>query len=247
MHHTTSRGPHVGLRTTDPDAFNMPAARDQQDRAEAAEEQRFDWLPVAAGGTIAMFGLRRRSLPGLLIGAAGAGLAWAGLKGQVWFRAPIAPDGEASVRIEESITIDRPVGTVYRDWHDIEGLPRILTNIVSVRDDGDGRSRWVAAGPLGKTVAWDAEVINDDENRVLAWRSVGETPAPNVGAVHFHPTADGRGTELRVHIEYTPLGGPAGAAAAGLLGARAGDQVASDLRRFKAHIEAEPRQPMDDA
>lgn len=237
MHDSTTPGPQVGLRTTDPDAFNIPAARDQQDRAAAAEQQQFDWLPVAIGGALAWLGLRRRSLTGLLVGAAGGTLAWAGLKGKVWLRGPAAPEGEASVRIEESVTIDRPVEDVYRDWHDIESLPRILTNIVSVRDDGDGRSHWVAAGPMGKTVAWDAEVINDDENRVLSWRSVGKTPAPNVGAVHFHPAPEGHGTELRVRIEYNPPGGPAGATVARMLGAGTSEQVASDLRRFKAFVE----------
>jgi len=238
MHDTTTSGPKVGLRTTDPDAFNMDAARDQQDRAEAAGQQT-DWLPVAIGGALAWLGLRRKSLGGLLLGAAGGALAWGGLKGAVRLRGA-APEGEASVRIEESVTIDRPVDAVYRDWHDIESLPRILTNLVSVRDDGDGRSHWVAAGPLGKTVAWDAEVINDDVGRVLSWRSVGDTPAPNVGAVHFHATPDGSGTELRVRIEYTPPGGQAGAMAAKVLGSDPGAQVADDLRRFKAFVEGSP-------
>lgn len=237
MYRTTSPGPQAGLRNTDPDAFNIPAARDQQDRAEAAKQQQFDWLPVAIGGALAWLGLRRGSLPGLVLGAVGGSLAWAGLKGKVWIRTPTAPDGEASVRIEESVTIDRPVEEVYRDWHDIESLPRILTNIVSVRDGGNGRSHWVATGPMGKMVDWDAEVINDDANRVLSWRSVGKTLAPNTGAVHFQPTPDGHGSELRVRIEYNPPGGPAGATVAKMLGAGTSDQVAADLRRFKAFVE----------
>ena len=235
---TTTPGPLVGLRDVDPNAFNISAARDQQDRAELAERQRFDWRPIALGGALVWIGLRRRSLPGFILGAGGSGLALAGLMGKVWLRGPLAPEGETSVRIEESITIDRPLEQVYRDWHDIENLPRILSNVISVRDHGDGRSRWVVAGPLGRTVTWEAEAINDDANRVLSWRSVGKTAAPNVGAVHFHATPDARGSEVRVRIEYDPPGGPAGAAVARLLGSAASEQVASDLRRFKVHVEA---------
>ena len=36
----------------------------------------------------------------------------------------------------------------------------------------DGTSHWVAAGPAGLSVEWDAEIINEIENTLIAWRAL---------------------------------------------------------------------------
>jgi uncharacterized membrane protein len=51
--------------------------------------------------------------------------------------------------------------------------------------------------------------------------------------VHFTPTPDGTGTDVRVVLSYDPPAGKLGAAVAKLLGEEPSKQVADDLRRFK--------------
>ena len=65
-----------------------------------------------------------------------------------------------------------PVADVYRFWRRLENLPQFMTHLDRVTEAPDGTSHWVAAGPAGLTVEWDAEIINEVENKVLAWRSL---------------------------------------------------------------------------
>ena len=197
------------------------------------------WLPLVGGGLLAGYGLSRGSLSGMLVAAAGGGIAYYGLTGQM---PPMtggsgAPDGERSVRVEKVITISRPIAEVFEEWRDIERLPERMSHLESVRDLGGGRSHWVAKAPLGRTVEWDAEIMNDSENRVISWRSLAGADIPNVGAVHFHDAPGGRGTELRVRIEYSPPAGHIGATVAKLFGQEPSQQVEDDLRRFKRFME----------
>jgi uncharacterized membrane protein len=195
------------------------------------------WLPPLAGGLLMGFGLSQRSLSGMAIAAAGAGVMYYGMAKRMPSRAGSVPDGQSSIRVEKVITINKPIDEVYDAWCDVTKLPGILSHLESVTDLGDGRSRWVVKAPLGHTVEWNAETMVDQENRVIAWRSIGDAEVPNVGAVHFHEASGGRGTEVRVRIEYNPPLGPIGATFAKLFGEEPSQQVEDDLRRFKQVLE----------
>jgi uncharacterized membrane protein len=56
--------------------------------------------------------------------------------------------------------------------------------------------------------------------------------------VHFADAPGGRGTVVRVELQYNPPGGVMGALAAQLWGEEPGQQVEDDLRRFKEIMEA---------
>jgi len=88
-------------------------------------------------------------------------------------------------------------------------------------------------------VEWDAEIINDLEDKLIAWRSLGETAVPNAGYVRFEPAPDDQGTRLRVTLEYNPPASGVGAAVAKILREEPDVQVADDLQRFKTMIEAD--------
>ncbi len=195
------------------------------------------WLPALGGGLLMGFGLSQRSLSGMAIAAAGAGVMYYGMTKRMPSRAGSVPDGQSSIRVEKVVTINKPIDEVYDAWCDVTKLPGILSHLESVTDLGDGRSRWVVKAPLGRTVEWNAETMVDQENRVIAWRSIGDAEVPNVGAVHFHEAPGGRGTEVRVRIEYNPPLGPIGATFAKLFGEEPSQQVEDDLRRFKQVLE----------
>jgi len=113
-----------------------------------------------------------------------------------------------------------------------------MRHLESVEDLGGGRSRWVAAGPAGMRVEWEAEIINDVPNETIAWRSVEGSQIDNAGAVRFQPAPGDRGTEIRVTLEYNPPFGKPGALIAKLFGEEPQVQIDEDLRRFKQLIEA---------
>lgn len=141
------------------------------------------------------------------------------------------------MHVKQAITVNRSRDEVYEFWHDFENLPRFMNHLESVRSDGAGRSHWKAKGPAGKTVEWDAEIVEDRPNELIAWRSVKGADVDNSGSVRFKPAPGGRGTEVHVEIEYTPPGGVIGATVAKLFGEEPSQQVDGDLRRFKQVME----------
>ncbi len=141
------------------------------------------------------------------------------------------------VRTKRSITVRRPVEEVYAFWRDFENLPRFMRHLESVTVTGDRRSHWKALAPAGRTVEWDAETVEDRPNELIAWRSLPGASVYNAGEVRFAPAPGGRGTELRVTLDYDPPFGKLGSKAAMLFREEPGQQVFDDLRHFKQVME----------
>lgn len=142
-----------------------------------------------------------------------------------------------AIRLRASVTVNRPGDEVYRFWRDLANLPRFMQHLESVRVAGDGRSRWMAKAPAGRSVYWDAEIVEDRPHELIAWRSLPGTMVPNAGRVRFVPVPGGRGTEVRVEMAYAPPAGALGRVVAKLFGEEPAQQVKDDLRRFKQVIE----------
>ncbi len=136
------------------------------------------------------------------------------------------------------ITINASPQDVYTRWRDFERLPEFMYHLESVRTTGGGRSHWVAKGPAGTTVEWDAEVIEDVPGERIAWRSVEGASVENSGSVEFRPAPAGQGTEVRVEVDYSPPGGAIGTVIAKLFGEEPNQQIGDDLRRFKQFVES---------
>jgi uncharacterized membrane protein len=141
------------------------------------------------------------------------------------------------IEVAAAITIRRSLAEVYDFWRHIENFPAFMRDLESVRDLGGGRSQWVVAGPAGIRAEWEAEVITDQHNHLISWRSVPGSTVENRGAVRFEHAAGGRGTEVHVEIKYRPPLGRAGAAAAWLTGKSARGQIREGLRRVKQLLE----------
>jgi uncharacterized membrane protein len=142
--------------------------------------------------------------------------------------------GDAIVR---SVTVARPAAELYAFWRNLENLPRVMPHLESVSADGGTRSHWVARGPMGSRVEWDAETTEDLPDQLIAWQSVDGSAVAHAGRVTFSPAPAGRGTEVRVEMTYSPPGGPIGSVVAALSGEEPGQQVADALRRFKQVME----------
>jgi uncharacterized membrane protein len=214
------------------------------------------WVSMVAGGALAAYGLKRRSAPGGAAALAGAALLYRGATGHCAIKAAITGNrsgnghttvadrgsdtraqlgGAAGIHVEEWITIERPVTEVYRFWRNLENLPRFMNHLESVAQREGGISHWVAKGPAGTKVEWDARIINDIPNKVIAWQSLEGSMVSTAGSVTFESAP--RGTVVRVHFQYNPPAGKVGAAVAWLFGEEPNIQVREDLRRFKEVME----------
>jgi uncharacterized membrane protein len=145
------------------------------------------------------------------------------------------------IKVEKSITVNRPAEEVYRFWRNLENLPRFMDHLESVTVVDENRSRWVAKAPAGTRVEWDAVIHNEIDDELIAWRSLPGADVNNAGSVHFTPLGSGISTEVLVVLSYEPPAGKLGAAVAKLLGEEPSKQVEDDLRRFKQVMEASER------
>jgi uncharacterized membrane protein len=147
------------------------------------------------------------------------------------------PESQA-VEIVQSVTVMRPREEVYAFWRDLENLPRFMAHIASVETLSEGRSRWVAAGPgLAPDLEWEAEIVQENPGRVLAWQSLPESDIDHSGHVRFIDAPHG-GTEVHARIAYRPPAGTVGAAVARALDPILGQLIKEDIRRFKHLAEA---------
>ena len=86
-------------------------------------------------------------------------------------------------------------------------------------------------------VEWNAEIINEVPNQVIGWRSIEGSDLVSAGSVNFDDAGSGRGTHVRVRMQYSPPGGKAGVMIAKLLGRDPAREIREDLRRLKQLVE----------
>jgi uncharacterized membrane protein len=141
------------------------------------------------------------------------------------------------IHVKMTTTVNRPVAEVYGFWRDFQNLPRFMHHLESVQVLDARRSRWTAKAPMGATVEWEAEIVDERENQLISWRSVAGATVDNAGSVRFMPAPGDRGTEVQVELVYRPPLGAVGAIIAKLFGEEPQEQVKHDLRMFKAVME----------
>lgn len=141
------------------------------------------------------------------------------------------------LHVERSITIDRPPEDLYRFWRDLEHLPGIMNHLVSVKEFTPNRFHCVGRGVGGMHLEWDAEITADRPNEMIAWCSLEGADIDNAGCVRFEPARGGRGTVVRVEMDYQPPAGRLGATIAKLFGESPDQRVAVDLHRLKQLME----------
>jgi uncharacterized membrane protein len=215
------------------------------DRINLSDRER--WLSLVGGGLLGVFGLTRGNLPGFALACVGGALIQRGLTGHCYAYEALGidtarhgpqvsvPTGHG-IKLARSVTINRSAEDLFRFWRNFENLPRFMNNLLSVTTQGK-RSHWAARGPLGKPVEWDAEIITEEPNRLIGWRSLEGSEVATAGSVHFTPAPGGRGTEVRVVMKYEPPAGKVGALIAKLFGEDPARQIREDLLRFKHLME----------
>lgn len=137
------------------------------------------------------------------------------------------------------IEVEAPAQACYDWWRSFTKLPEVFPDVESVDSRGPGEkvTVWTVSGPLGKSLSWEAEVIDDAPPHRIAWATV-DSADPDVrsrGVVRFDAKGSDR-TGVEISLEYDPPGGKLGEAVASLV-----DDPQAKVRRaaeqFKVIIE----------
>jgi len=220
-----------------PDADDVPSLQGAgRSRTDAAGS----WPPVTrlllgtAGALLTAQGVRHGGASGAALGAAGVGL----LAGAI-IRRPLlgSESGQPEqVEVTKTIAIGAPVDAVWDLWSNFESFPRFMGHLQEVRKIDQERSHWVARGPAGVPVEWDAVVTEWVPKQFIAWSSTEGSTVDTSGQVRFRRTSDLE-TELDIHLRYAPPGGIVGHEVAALFGADPKRAMDDDLGRVKALLE----------
>jgi len=203
---------------------------------ESVMEHPERWATALGGAALVVWGAKKLSREhhpvGALLATTGASLIWRSTRDT---RARLG--GSRGTGVEESVAINRGPDELYEFWRNLELIPMIMPQLASVEIVGHRRSHWIAKGPAGWRTEWYADIINDIPNQLLAWRTVEGSELVSAGSVHFEAGPVGRGTVVRVKLQYDPPGGKLGAAFAWAFGEEPSDVIREGLRRFKQLME----------
>jgi uncharacterized membrane protein len=211
------------------------------------------WVSMIGGTGLVAMGLARRDKSGAVAAIFGGMLLWRGASGHCnmyqAFGVNTTERGhekgtgsdagvpyELGIRVDHDIEIDKPVDELYRFWRKLENLPRFMHHLDSVHQLDDKHSRWVALGPAGMKIEWDAEIVNEIENSVIGWRTTPGSQVDIGGSVRFEDAGDGR-SRVKVSMQYNPPAGKVGRLVARTMGEDPSQAVRDDLDRFKELME----------
>ncbi len=210
-----------------------------QPQGDATVSDKERWASIVGGGAMVLMGLQQRSLRGVLTAIAGGTLAYHGATTDKSLQEKVtdATGINKAIKVEKTVTINRSAEDLYNYWHNFENLPTFMKHVKSVQVLDLRRSHWVANAPLGQTIEWNADIINDQPNQLIAWASEEGAEVDNSGFVRFSPAPGDRGTEVKVVMEYNVPGGMLTATIAKLFGEEPEQQIGDELRRFKQLME----------
>lgn len=205
----------------------------------------FEHIASLVAGTLLVFtGWRRGGPIGALLKLGGAACLYRGQQGYgrlykaIGVELPRKPSGigDYNVRVDASVDIAQPPRELYRIWRNFENLPIFMTHLKEVKELDDNRSLWTAKAPLGTTISWEAEIINDIPDQLIAWQSLEGSGVDNAGSVTFEDNGNG-GTRLKVVLRYDPPADALGQKIAEIFGQDAQKQIDDSLAKFKGYME----------
>ena len=147
-------------------------------------------------------------------------------------------DKAESVNIRTTLIVNKPRHEVYDFWRKLENLPLFMSHLKTVKEIDETKSHWEANVPGNvTTINWDAEIVKEEEGRMISWRSLPGATVENAGKVDFQDALGRQGTELRIVISYRPPAGKVGSGIAWLLNPMFKKMIRNDVKNFKQYIE----------
>ncbi|RKD95003.1 SRPBCC family protein [Halopiger aswanensis] len=205
---------------------------------------------AALGGLLVLHGLRRETFGGAAAAFAGGALVYRGLTGRSrlyrmlesravdtdQLEPQLAAEAERPT-VDRSITVGESADELAAYWRDPDRLSRIVGEFADIADipGGDGH-RWRVQGPLDRTLEWDTQLVEDEDDE-LRWEAREGASVPHEYAISFEPEPGGRGTIATLEVEYEPPGGAVGDVAMDRLGFAPEIIAGRILGRFKSLVE----------
>ncbi len=133
-------------------------------------------------------------------------------------------------RVEKSIEVNVPIGTVYNQWTQFEEFPHFMEGVKAVQQIDDRHLVWQARIG-GREKTWEAEIQEQVPDQHIIWHSTDGSE--NAGMVSFLPSSADT-TKVTLQMSYDPEGFVEGLGdALGFFERR----VSGDLERFRDFIE----------
>jgi uncharacterized membrane protein len=219
----------------------VTAIRDKSKEVNAADVEHIGAL--AGGVAMVLMGFRSGGLVGTVMKIGGLALIY---RGQAGYRKlydavgiPLPQNatgvGVQNAKVETSIFVRKSPQELYQIWRNLENLPIFMDHLLSVHEIDDTRSVWAAKAPAGMVIKWDAEIINDIPDKLIAWQTLEGSGVDNAGSVTFDEE-DG-GTRIKVVLRYDPPADMLGIWIAKIFKNDPQRQIEHDLMRFKRIVE----------
>jgi uncharacterized membrane protein len=218
---------------------NVPALQGLDRARERQMQAQQGWMPgprlLAGAGatTLLLYGRFRGGIFGRLYRMGGWALLFRTITNKPIGRSLGLTKDRSVIEINRSTQIDAPIEKVYEFWNNFTNFPKFMENIQEVEDKGDGHYHWVAKGPAGVPVEWDAIVTDQEPNKYIAWESVPASEIKNRGKVDFEKVDDQK-TQINVHMSYNPPAGVLGHALAQLFGQDPETAMIEDFNRLRS-------------
>ena len=138
-----------------------------------------------------------------------------------------------------TVTIRKPASELFAWWKDFANLPQVMENVEAIQKKGGPTNRavWTIKAPAGQTVDVETEISEEQENRLIAWKSVEGSDIDTIGRVTFEDAPGDRGTRVRLVVSYDAPAGKLGQAIAKVFLREPEVQARHDLKRFKMLME----------
>jgi uncharacterized membrane protein len=200
-------------------------------------------VTLAAGAALLGYAWRHRSRG---LGLTSAGLIARGATGFCPAYAALGVDhsdtrhalsGAKGVHVREAIIVNASPEELYSFWRQLERLPSVMPHLESVEQIDFRLSRWTAK-TLGQVpLSWTAEIINEVPFETIAWKTLPGESIQHAGSVVFKRLPATGGTDVRVHLQYSPPGGRAAAWFAALVGQDPAKLTREGLEALKKQFE----------
>lgn len=136
-----------------------------------------------------------------------------------------------------AVTIGKPQEEVFAFFRDFSNLPLFMKDLKSIEILTNKKSHWTVELKNGLKADWDAEIILERKDEMLAWRSTKDSEVETSGSVWFSPAGGGRGTVVSLVLDYKIPGGKLTEIITKMTGEDPDSLAQINLRRLKALLE----------
>lgn len=136
-----------------------------------------------------------------------------------------------------SVTANVQKDLAYAFWRNFANFPLFMKRIHKVEVVSPIVSHWVVEMKNAPNIEWDAEIIAEKTDEMIAWRSIGNSLVKQAGSVWFMRGPTAGETVITLNMNYEVPGGKLTELAGKLIGDDPKTMILNDLRHFKDYIE----------